>query len=341
MLKMSIFLVIVAVGIFACLVLVSSFRPVRSEYSHTELKRRAKKSDAFALELDRYELSLTVYAMLRIVRAILLVLLVCALIGAIGWFFGAVAAIIAAVTYPFVGRTGLVSHLGALLYKKVEPWLLKVADRFERVLHGLREPSSAPYDVPKRLHSQEELSEVIARSGDVVGEREKTLLAAALAFPDKTVESIMTPRSVIDFIKKDEFLGPLVLDELHALGHSRLPVIANDLDHVVGVLHLRDLLSLDVKRSSTAEKAMEQKVFYIRSDDTLEHALAAFIRTRHHLFIVINKSRETVGILTLEDVMEALIGRRIVDEDDIHADLRAVAEQEGKTRNTPKEHVDL
>ncbi len=157
----------------------------------------------------------------------------------------------------------------------------------------------------------------------------------------ETVDSVMTPRSVIDFIKQSEFLGPLVLDELHALGHSRLPVIADDLDHVVGVLHLRDLLSLDVKRSVTAEKAMEKKVYYIREDDTLEHALSAFIRTRHHLFIVINKNRETVGLLTLEDVMESLIGRRIVDEDDIHADLRAVAEREGKHNNAADGHVDL
>ena len=146
---------------------------------------------------------------------------------------------------------------------------------------------------------------------------------------------------MIDFIKQGEFLGPLVLDELHALGHSRLPVVADDLDHVVGVLHLRDLLSLDIKRSTTTDKAMEPKVYYIREDDTLEHALSAFLRTRHHLFIVINKNRETVGLLTLEDVIEALIGRRIVDEDDIHADLRAVAEQEGRTNNAAPGHVDL
>ena len=86
---------------------------------------------------------------------------------------------------------------------------------------------------------------------------------------------------------------------------------------------------------------MEKKVYYIREDDTLEHALSAFIRTRHHLFIVINKNRETVGLLTLEDVMESLIGRRIVDEDDIHADLRAVAEREGKHNNAADGHVDL
>ena len=56
---------------------------------------------------------------------------------------------------------------------------------------------------------------------------------------------------------------------------------------------------------------------------------------------MINKNRETVGLLTLEDVMESLIGRKIVDEDDIHADLRAVAEREGKTNNAAEGRVDL
>jgi CBS domain containing-hemolysin-like protein len=151
----------------------------------------------------------------------------------------------------------------------------------------------------------------------------------------------MTPKSAIKTVKKSEFLGPLVLSEIHELGHSRLPVIAGDIDHVVGVLHISDLLSLDVKHSMTAEKAMEAKVFYIRHDDNLEHALAAFIESRHHLFIVINEYRETVGLLTLEDIMAALIGRQIIDEDDNHESIRSIAERVRGDNNSPKNHVDL
>lgn len=101
------------------------------------------------------------------------------------------------------------------------------------------------------------------------------------------------------------------------------------------------MLSLDVKQSVTAEKAMEPKVFYIRSDHTLEHALAAFIKTRHHLFIVINKERETVGLLTLEDVIEALIGRAILDEDDNHADAKSVSQHDAEPKNRPEGRVDV
>lgn len=314
--------------------------PVRPPYSLAELKRRSKKSDAYVLELDRYELHVAIVTVLRTVRAIFLVVVASLLIGALGWL-GVLIAVILAIIYPSIARIGGVRRSGQGLYKKIEPRLLDFADRFNSALHAFREPATILHESPRKLDSREDLADLVAQSGDVIGENERTLLASALAFPEKTVSEVMTPRSVIDFIKKSEFLGPLVLDELHALGHSRLPVIDGDLDHVVGVLHLRDLLSLDVKRSSTAEKAMEPKVFYVREDDTLEHVLAAFIKNRHHLFIVINKSRETVGLVTLEDVMETLIGRKIIDEDDIHADLRVVAEREGRSNNKAPGHVDL
>lgn len=338
---MTVFLVILALIFTAALVLAASMHPLRPRYSLAELKRRAKKSDTYVLELDRYELHAALVTLLRSIRALLLVIIVCLLIGGLGWFGGIVAALFVAVIHPALGRMKSVSKGGQALYAKIEPTLLDMSAKFERIFHALREPGTAIHESPVALRSREELSELIERSHDIAGENERKLLVSALAFPEKTVQSVMTPRSVIDFIKQGEFLGPLVLDELHALGHSRLPVIAEDIDHVVGVLHLRDLMSLNEKRSLTAEKAMEKKVYYIREDDTLEHALSAFLRTRHHLFIVINKNRETVGLLTLEDVLETLIGRRIVDEDDIHADLRAVAEREGKSLNAATDHVDL
>lgn len=341
MLMMGTFFAVLAIVVFVCLVLVAGMHPLRPDYTLAELKRRAKQSDRHMLDLDRYELHPALVTLLRSVRAILIVIVTCLLIGAFGWFFGIVAALIIAFMYPVVARIKSVKQGSEALYTKIEAPLLDFSARFERILHAFREPATRLQEVPRKINSREDLADLIEHSKEVVGANERLLLASALSFPDKTVESIMTPRSVIDFIKDSEFLGPLVLDELHALGHSRLPVIAEDLDNVVGVLHLRDLLSLDIKRSVTAGKAMEAKVYYIRKDDTLEHALSAFIKTRHHLFIVINENRETVGLLTLEDVMEALIGRKIVDEDDIHADLRAVAAQEAKHNNSSSEHVDL
>lgn len=338
---MGTLLFILALLIFVVLILAAAMHPVRPHYSLAELKRRAKKSKEFALELDRYELHAGVVTLLWAVRGFLVVFITCLLIGAFGWFFGVVLALVAVLAYPMIARIKSLRKTSQRIYMSMEGSLLDFVARFEAIIHVFREPTSAIHEKPTELFSLDELAEVIERSKNVIGQEERLLLASALAFSDKTVQTIMTPRAAIDSIKQSEFLGPLVLDELHALGHSRLPVIEDDLDHVVGVLHLRDMLSLDVKHSSTAAKAMEKKVYYIRSDDTLKHALSAFLKTRHHLFIVINENRETVGLITLEDVMEALIGQSIVDEDDIHADLRAVAAQKSKGNNSAAGHVDV
>jgi CBS domain containing-hemolysin-like protein len=86
---------------------------------------------------------------------------------------------------------------------------------------------------------------------------------------------------------------------------------------------------------------MDPKVYYIHEDQTLEHALAAFLKTHHHLFVVVNEYRETVGILCLEDVIEALLGRKIVDEFDAHDDLRAVAAHNPRSNNSSSKSHDV
>jgi CBS domain containing-hemolysin-like protein len=217
---------------------------------------------------------------------------------------------------------------------------LNFVEKFAGVIKFLR---SAIPDVPARdrLDSREELHYLVQHSGGLITEDEKKLITHGLSFDTRTVSEILTPRSVIDTIDKKELLGPLVLDDLHKTGHSRFPVIDGDTDHIIGILHIHDLLTLDSKRSTTAEKAMEARVFYIREDQTLAHALAAFLRTRHHLFIVVNEFRETVGVLSLEDVMEALLGRKIIDEFDAHEDLRAVAARNIRANNHPVKREDV
>lgn len=341
MLTMGAFLILLAVVCITGLILAAAVHPALPRYSLAELKRRAKHSEAFTLELDRYELHTGVVTLLRAVRAILVVLTTCLVIGVFGWFLGIILALIIALVYPMAARVPLIQKGAKAFYDAAEPSLLDFVAKFEQIVTAFREPATSAHSKPLQLHSKEELSELIEHSKELVGDKERQLLVSALSFGDTSVGSIMTPKAVIDFIKQSEFLGPLVLDELHGLGHSRLPVIAEDLDHVVGILHLRDMLSLNIRDSTTAAQAMEKKVYYIRQDDTLEHALSAFLKTRHHLFIVINENRETVGLLTLEDVIEALIGRKIVDEDDIHADLRAVAEREGKSNNAAEGHIDI
>jgi len=335
------FLIILTVLIYVGLVITAGLHPAPSLVSRFELHRRSSASKEAKWQHRRETLLPDVYGAIAAKIAVLLVAFIALSIVTFGWALGIIIAIIGTLLYPTVANWGPLSRFSQRLYRKYEaPYLdsIEKMKPFFNVVRAVSIPHVEPYH---RFDSKEELQRLIDQSGDVLSTDEKTLIVHGLSFSDQKVASIMTPKSVVKTINKGEFLGPLVLSEIHSLGHSRLPVIDKDIDHIVGVLHLNDLLSLNTRQSVTAEKAMEAKVFYIRHDDTLEHALAAFIESRHHLFIVINELRETVGILTLEDVIETLIGRKIVDEDDNHEDLRTVALKNSVHNNSPKNHIDL
>jgi CBS domain containing-hemolysin-like protein len=335
------FLVILTILVFLSLVVVAGMHPEPHLVSQFELKRRSHQSKQAKAQHRRELLLPNVYAAIAAKIAILLVAFILLSVVTFGWIVGTIFAVFGALVYPVIANWSPVGRFSRWLYARYEPSYLDVVEKLSplfRFIRAVSVPHAEPYH---RFDSREELQRLIEQAGDVLSDDERALVVHGLSFKDKTVESIMTPKSAIKTVKKSEFLGPLVLSEIHELGHSRLPVIAGDIDHVVGVLHISDLLSLDVKHSMTAEKAMEAKVFYIRHDDNLEHALAAFIESRHHLFIVINEYRETVGLLTLEDIMAALIGRQIIDEDDNHESIRSIAERVRGDNNSPKNHVDL
>jgi CBS domain containing-hemolysin-like protein len=338
---MFVFLLIVTVLVFVMLALVAGLHPAPYLVSQFELRRRSHSSKEAKWQHRRQLLLADVYGAIAAKLAVLLVTFIVLSIVTFGWALGIIIAIVGTLLYPTVAHWGPLNRLSQRIYARYEAPYLDIVEKMKPFFNVVRAVTITHVEPYHRFDSREELQHLIDQSGGVLTDDEKTLIIHGLSFSEQTVESIMTPKSMIKSIKKSEFLGPLVLSEIHDLGHSRLPVIGADIDHVVGVLHLNDLLSLDVKQSVTAEKAMEAKVFYIRHDDTLEHALAAFIESRHHLFIVINDMRETVGLLTLENVIEALIGRKIIDEDDNHEDPHLVAAKIARGNNSPKHHIEL
>jgi len=261
-------------------------------------------------------------------------------VAAFGWILGVVLALVVTLGYGAVAQKLIIRRQSRRLYERYETRLLAFLKQNQRIFRFIRRVIMQPVQLP-RLSSREELEHIVRNSTAVLTKEEIRLFLNGLQFGRRLVSEVMIPRSVIDSIDKGELLGPLVLDDLHKTGHSRFPVVDGDTDHVIGVLHVQDLLTLDKKRSVTAGKAMEPRVYYIREDQNLQHALAAFLRTRHHLFIVVNEFQETVGIISLEDVIEALLGRKIIDEFDAHDDLRAVAARNPRDNNRPEKREDV
>jgi len=327
--------------LFTLLVLVAGVRIVSNSLSIVELTRRADGGDEKAVATLRQRACLPdIVSLQRISIAILLVLFVVVSVAGFGLMLGTLLSVVTALGYGAIAQWDFIYKRIQPLYERHESTLLTFMERYPGVFRLIRTASVDTLQ-EKQFDSIEELREMVAKSGTLLSKDEKMLIERSLAFDDQLVNEVMTPRSVIDVVNKNDLLGPLMLDDLHKTGHSRFPVIDGDIDHIVGMLLIRSLFSLDSQKTTTAEKAMEPKVFYIREDHTLRQALAGFLRTHHHLFVVINEFRETVGLLSLEDTLEALLGRKIVDEFDTHDDLRAVATLDPRSNNHPKTREDI
>jgi CBS domain containing-hemolysin-like protein len=157
----------------------------------------------------------------------------------------------------------------------------------------------------------------------------------ALTFGDDTVAQHLTPRRVVKAVNADDSLGPILMDELHKSGHSRFPVYAGKTDNIVGTLYLRDLVH--AKAGGTAKEVMKPGVAYVHEEQSLYDALQAILRTHRQLFVVVNSFEEYVGIITIEDILETILGKPIIDEFDQYDDLRAVAARSAKKEH--KEHL--
>ena len=332
---MTILLTVLYVVILVVLLVVSGIHPQISSHSRFELQRRAHDGDDEAkLLLKRHSLLRDIFSLQRVVSAMLLVLLSLLGVQLFHWTVGFLISLLIALESGAVARVSLWQRYSQQLYERYEGKLLTFIEKHPLIFRAIRSVAPLPNDTYD-IESKEELLEMVAQAGDVLTRDEKKLITNGLNFETMRVEGVMTPRSVIDSIKVEETLGPLVLDELHNTGHSRFPVIDGDIDHVVGMLYVQELLKVgQTAKTKTAAQAMDPIVYYIREDQTLQQALAAFLRVRHHLFVVVNEFRETVGLLSLEDVVEALLGRKIVDEDDVHDDLRQVAKRNPRGNNS-------
>lgn len=334
---MNILLAIVYIAVLTMLLLVMGIHPQLSSHSRFELQRRAKNNDQEAIMLlKRHTLLRDIFSLQRVVSAILLVLLSIIGVSLFHWTVGFLISLLVALEAGAVARFSPIQHVAQKIYERYESKILSIIEKHPFIFQTIRSVAPIPNDAYD-IESKEELLAMVEQSGEVLSRDEKQLIVNGLNFGTMLVESIMTPKSMIDSVSVDEVLGPLTLDNLHKTGHSRFPVIQGDIDHVVGMLYIQHLLTIgsDAQTHKVAS-VMEKRVFYIRHDQNLQQALAAFLRTRHHLFVVINEYRETVGLLSLEDVIEALLGRKINDEFDTHEDLRKVAARNPRKNNTAK-----
>jgi CBS domain containing-hemolysin-like protein len=178
--------------------------------------------------------------------------------------------------------------------------------------------------------SKEELIEVLSRTDkDVLSKEERAIIASAMSFSEKPVSSVMLSKNKMTFVHENDFLGPLTLNNLYKSGFEHFPVIGAS-GRITGLLHTEELNSLQIKETDRALKYLDENVYYIRNDHTLEMALAAFLRTNCHFFIVIDRAENPVGLITYKMVAGAMLGKTITDNFDGDLNVSAVARREVK-----------
>ncbi len=196
------------------------------------------------------------------------------------------------------------------------------------------------------IYQKEDLVDLLDRQSSQPDNRmtnyELGIVKSALTFSDKLIRDIMTPKRVVKTVSQSETVGPILMTELHKSGFSRFPVTGEKPEEIVGTLYLHDLVT--AKAGGKVKDLMSKKVIYVNEEKPLQHALQAFLKTKHHLFVVVNGFEEIVGIVTIEDVLEQVLGKQIVDEFDKYEDLRAVAALQAKkdaVKHThAPEHID-
>lgn len=178
---------------------------------------------------------------------------------------------------------------------------------------------------PEHVSGEEILG--LARMGQQTGALESDHAAAIaniLTLQDKSVRDIMTPRTVVFALP-----ASTTLEELHTRGtfeHSRIPVYDKNADDVVGIVLGREVLAAMAGGSGEARlEEMMRPVDFVAESVGLDRLLRMFIERRQHLLIVLDEFGGLAGVVTLEDVIEEILGQEIVDEFDRVADLRELA----------------
>ena len=183
------------------------------------------------------------------------------------------------------------------------------------------------------IYSKKELIHIIKEHGESqhsdVDDDEKRIIEGALSFSDKTVEQVMTPRTVVFALNLNSNLDGKLLDKIKKEGFTRIPVYKKTIDHVVGALYTKDLINIElgIKIEDVYRKG---KVSIVDKEDKLDKVLEMFIKDKMHLAFVKNEYHGLEGVISLEDIIEEIINQEIVDETDRVTDMQKKALDKNK-----------
>lgn len=179
-----------------------------------------------------------------------------------------------------------------------------------------------------RAHlSEDELKQVLEAStqSGAIDKTEHELIKSILEFTDTTVKEIMVPRPdivALDIAMPHDELIRRVIDQ----GYSRLPVYKGDIDHIIGVVYSKDLLSLIEHKDIIVLHDIIRPAYFVPESKKISQLLREFQQNKIHLGIVVDEFGGTEGLVTMEDIIEEIVGEIHDEYDEVQKTVEQVTE---------------
>ena len=198
----------------------------------------------------------------------------------------------------FLKNFGIITEGTYYIFHSIGNWIVKYSDMIERKLSRKA----------KGGYSLEELDHAIdITTNNAASEKEKNILKGIVKFGNITVKQIMRTRLDVSGIKY-ETPFPELLKKIEELHYSRLPVYKDDLDDVVGILNTKDLLPHIHNSEDFDWHGLLRPLTFVHEHKFIEDLLQEFQAKRIHFAVVVDEFGGTSGIVTLEDILEEIIG---------------------------------
>jgi CBS domain containing-hemolysin-like protein len=278
-----------------------------------ELKRLARRGDSLARSLFRpvaYGSStrLLLWIVIAVAMPLGLLLTIPHLPTAVDFALLAVLVVVALVWTPSM-RLTVHSAQFASFFAPAVAWVLSHVNGPLSYLAGHinRFRELAPHS---QLYEKEDLLSLLDLQKEQVDNRilhnELELTTRALAFSDKQAADVVQSRKHIQLVNADDNVGPILLDQLHKSAQNSFLVYKDKKENIIGSLSLRD--AVNAKQDVRVFDLIRNDLTYVHEDFTLRQVMAAFQQTGQHVAVVINKFEEFLGVITLDSLIDELMG---------------------------------